>query len=166
MFCFSTKTNGEHGLPLQYNNYFATFIKSALSKEFSHYLRASDERPYCLRITLRKLDKANLSYSLYLYLRADDIRPYNSNSKIAKIKKHLRYRYFWLERMTGLEPATSTLARWRSTRWATSALNWCLRAESNHRHGDFQSPALPTELQRQKLATRNGFEPSTSSVTG
>ena len=43
---------------------------------------------------------------------------------------------------------------------------WCLRAESNHRHGDFQSPALPTELQRQKLATRNGFEPSTSSVTG
>ena len=25
---------------------------------------------------------------------------------------------------------------------------WCLRAESNHRHGDFQSPALPTELQR------------------
>ncbi len=43
---------------------------------------------------------------------------------------------------------------------------WCLRTESNHRHGDFQSPALPTELQRQILATRNGFEPSTSSVTG
>ena len=43
---------------------------------------------------------------------------------------------------------------------------WCLRTESNHRHGDFQSPALPTELQRQKLATRNGLEPSTSSVTG
>ena len=28
---------------------------------------------------------------------------------------------FILERMTGLEPATSTLARWRSTRCATSA---------------------------------------------
>ena len=42
---------------------------------------------------------------------------------------------------------------------------WCLRAESNHRHGDFQSPALPTELQRQ-MATRIGFEPTTSSVTG
>ena len=26
---------------------------------------------------------------------------------------------------------------------------WCLRMESNHRHGDFQSPALPSELQRQ-----------------
>ena len=28
-------------------------------------------------------------------------------------------------------------------------LIWCLRTESNHRHGDFQSPALPTELPRQ-----------------
>ena len=52
---------------------------------------------------------------------------------------------------------------------------WCLRTESNHRHGDFQSPALPTELQRHivesfrsphNMATRNGLEPSTSSVTG
>jgi hypothetical protein len=25
-------------------------------------------------------------------------------------------------------------------------LYWCPEAESNHRHGDFQSPALPTEL--------------------
>ena len=53
----------------------------------------------------------------------------------------------WMERITGLEPATSTLARWRSTKWAKSA-EWCLRSESNQRHGDFQSPALPTELQR------------------
>ena len=30
---------------------------------------------------------------------------------------------------------------------------WCLRAESNHRHGDFQSPALPTELQRRFYST-------------
>ena len=43
--------------------------------------------------------------------------------------------------------------------------NWCLRPESNQRHGDFQSPALPTELQRQ-MATRKGLEPSTSGVTG
>ena len=27
----------------------------------------------------------------------------------------------------------------------------CLRSESNQRHGNFQSPALPTELQRRKL---------------
>ena len=82
----------------------------------------------------------------------------------------------FLERVTRLELATSTLARWRSTRWATPA-SWCLRSESNQRHVDFQSTALPTELQRHiveslsspqmhYLATRNGLEPSTSSVTG
>ena len=43
---------------------------------------------------------------------------------------------------------------------------WCLGAESNHRQADFQSAALPTELPRQKVATQNGLEPSTSSVTG
>ena len=54
--------------------------------------------------------------------------------------------------------------------------SWCLRSESNQRHVDFQSTALPTELQRHvldqsrssglNLATPNGLEPSTSSVTG
>ena len=48
---------------------------------------------------------------------------------------------------------------------AYSPEGWCLRPESNQRHGDFQSPALPTELQRQ-MATRKGLEPSTSGVTG
>ena len=56
---------------------------------------------------------------------------------------------------------------------------WCLRSESNQRHADFQSAALPTELQRRVeenmfssqrkmryMATPNGLEPSTSSVTG
>ena len=43
---------------------------------------------------------------------------------------------------------------------------WCLRPESNQRHADFQSAALPTELQRHKVATRKGLEPSTSGVTG
>ena len=48
---------------------------------------------------------------------------------------------------------------------------WCLGAESNHRQADFQSAALPTELPRRlltakKMATQNGLEPSTSSVTG
>ena len=42
---------------------------------------------------------------------------------------------------------------------------WCLGAESNHRHCDFQSHALPTELPR-LMAMRKGLEPSTSSVTG
>ena len=30
--------------------------------------------------------------------------------------------------------------------YATIFKKWCPEAESNHRHGDFQSPALPTEL--------------------
>ena len=29
---------------------------------------------------------------------------------------------------------------------------WCLEAESNHRHEDFQSSALPTELSRHQAA--------------
>ena len=62
-------------------------------------------------------------------------------------RKHISA-FYYVERITRLELATFTLARWRSTGWAKSA-NWCFRTESNHRHGDFQSPALPTELQRQ-----------------
>ena len=42
---------------------------------------------------------------------------------------------------------------------------WCPKVESNHRHRDFQSLALPTELSGQ-MATRMGLEPTTSSVTG
>ena len=62
-------------------------------------------------------------------------------------------------------------------RMSYTRIKWCLRSESNQRHADFQSAALPTELQRHlaqeaqtrgmiKMATRNGLEPSTSSVTG
>lgn len=42
---------------------------------------------------------------------------------------------------------------------------WWLGTESNRRHADFQSAALPTELQRH-MATKMGLEPTTSSVTG
>ena len=39
--------------------------------------------------------------------------------------------------------------------------------ESNHRHRDFQSLALPTELQSQiKMAVPTGFEPAIFCVTG
>ena len=33
-------------------------------------------------------------------------------------------------------------------------IQWCREAELNHRHGDFQSPALPTELSRHRLCYR------------
>ena len=70
---------------------------------------------------------------------------------------------FKLERKTRFELATFTLARWRST---TEPLphhnrteNWCLRVESNRRHKDFQSFALPTELQRQIWRPEGGSNP-------
>ena len=57
---------------------------------------------------------------------------------------------------------------------------WWLRTESNRRHMDFQSIALPTELLSHtiyiyinsrkptgiKMAVRTGLEPATSCVTG
>ena len=44
------------------------------------------------------------------------------------------------------------LSKRRSGRWRRK---WCLGAESNHRHADFQSAALPTELPR-RLALAKG----------
>src|SRR5699024_3690648 len=44
---------------------------------------------------------------------------------------------------------------------------WWLETESNRRHKDFQSFALPTELSSLiYMAIRTGLEPATSSVTG
>ncbi len=43
------------------------------------------------------------------------------------------------------------------------AREWCLRSELNQRHADFQSAALPTELQRHMLEMvgTTGLEPVT-----
>ena len=46
-----------------------------------------------------------------------------------------------------------------------SMLFWSCWADSNCRPHPYQGCALPTELQQQ-MATRKGFEPSTSGVTG
>ena len=62
-----------------------------------------------------------------------------------------------MERKTGFEPATPTLARLCSTPellpLVCTLFNFKLTAwwrdpELNWGHGDFQSPALPTELSR------------------
>src|SRR5690606_33623647 len=45
-------------------------------------------------------------------------------------------------------------------------LLWWLRAESNRRHADFQSAALPTELPSLFLAELTGLEPAISGLTG
>ncbi len=36
-------------------------------------------------------------------------------------------------------------------RWLMPSSSWWSEVESNHRHGDFQSPALPTELSNRTL---------------
>ena len=92
-----------------------------------------------------------------------------SSWHLANNQKHLKqicFRCFWL--WSGLRGSNSLPPPWQGGALPDELKphEWCLRTESNHRHGDFQSPALPTELQRQKLATRMGLEPTTSSVTG
>ena len=47
------------------------------------------------------------------------------------LKKALLSKCFFLERITGLEPATSTLARSRSTKWAKSAYGASGRNRTN-----------------------------------
>jgi hypothetical protein len=62
-----------------------------------------------------------------------------------------------LERTTGIEPATSTLATLRATSCATSA--WSLLAGLNRRPSSYQGDALPTEL------NRRGWPPKTRTWT-
>jgi hypothetical protein len=68
----------------------------------------------------------------------------------------------------GIEPTTSA---WKAEvlplNYTRILLKWWLRTESNRRHKDFQSFALPTELLSHiKMAVRTGLEPATSCVTG
>ena len=69
---------GEHGSPLQYNNYIVAFIELYLSQIICGYLRASDERPYRITTTLQHLSDfvANTIYFFYPCLRADFILCY------------------------------------------------------------------------------------------
>ena len=68
--------------------------------------------------------------------------------KISENKGHLKpFKCPW----SGLRGSNSLPPPWQGGA-LPDELNphnpWCLRSESNQRHGDFQSPALPTELQR------------------
>ncbi len=72
----------------------------------------------------------------------------------------------------GFEPPLAVNDFWfsrptPSARLGYSSINrtWWLGAESNCRHKDFQSFALPTELPSLKMAVSTGLEPAISSVT-
>ena len=78
-----------------------------------------------------------------------------------------------MERKTGFEPATPTLARLCSTPELLppliSVFIWWRDPESNWGHADFQSAALPTELSRpffKEVAGLTRLELATSGVTG
>ena len=78
---------------------------------------------------------------------------------------------FILERKTGFEPATPTLARLCSTpELLPHCLYWWRDPESNRGHMDFQSIALPSELSRLAvvilLAGPTRLELATFGVTG
>ena len=117
--------------------------------------------------------------------------------KAGRFRGSYRYSYFSrsgalllnVERITGLEPATSTLARSRSTKWAKSARDGASDRNRTNDTGIF-SPLLYQLSYRgmpqvdktdcycftvrklyqyrstSKMATRMGLEPTTSSVTG
>ena len=74
--------------------------------------------------------------------------------------------YGTLKKWSGRRDSDSRPPPWQGGALPTELLpQKCPGTESNHRHVDFQSTALPTELPGQ-VATRKGLEPSTSSVTG
>ena len=71
---------------------------------------------------------------------------------------------------TGIEPAISCVTGRHVNRYTTGPFlnfKWWLGTESNRRHKDFQSFALPTELPSLfKMAVQTGIEPAISCVTG
>ena len=74
---------------------------------------------------------------------------YSIPSLVLKSNIHVRMLLYW----SGLRGSNPPPQPWQGCA-LPNELNphiiWCLRSESNQRHGDFQSPALPTELQRRR----------------
>ena len=65
---------------------------------------------------------------------------------------------FILEAPPGIGPGNKGFADLCLTTWLWRPI-WCLRSELNQRHGDFQSPALPTELQRHTQGMKENGDP-------
>ena len=117
-------------------------------------------------------------------MRRCRIEPPHSSGTVTKQKHHALHGVFVLEASPGIEPGVRALqaralplghdAIWSGKRdsnsrpppWQGGALplsysriKKCLRVESNHRHKDFQSFALPTELPRHKWRPGRGSNP-------
>ena len=75
---------------------------------------------------------------------------YSKAASYATAFEKKRARFFRARDWSGLRGSNPPPPPWQGGA-LPNELNprkWCLRSESNQRHGDFQSPALPTELQR------------------
>src|SRR5699024_3550803 len=70
------------------------------------------------------------------------------------------------ERFELSNPEGTDLQSVAFSHFATPPFKWWLGTESNRRHKDFQSFALPTELPSLIMAGWTGLEPATSCVTG
>ena len=80
---------------------------------------------------------------------------------ITYIRKLCLHKINFSVRHRGLEPRTTWLKVKCSTTWASIPyIVKCPEPESNQRHEDFQSSALPTELSGHWIAG-TGFEPAT-----
>ena len=64
-----------------------------------------------------------------------------------------------LARGVGFEPTLLGSQSSRVTITRTQDIIWCSEIELNYRHGDFQSPALPTELSKH-MVQKVGIEPT------
>ena len=107
------------------------------------------------------------NYNIYLNI-SNHIKGESRTKQTQQQRSPVRYvQGLHMERAKRFELSTSTLARLHSTTELYPHFYFlgASGAESNHRHEDFQSSALPTELPRH-LATQMGLEPTTSSVTG
>ena len=126
--------------------------------------------PYCKKI--QKSRSGNIRYGLTLE-RVKGIAPSSPLRKkgilVIEINPQEKYRVAAkaATQWSGLRGSNSLPPPWQGGALPDelNPQNWCFRVELNHRHGDFQSPALPTELQKH-MATGMGLEPTTSSVTG
>ena len=76
--------------------------------------------------------------------------------------------YAAIKKWSGWRDSNSRPSPWQGDALPLSHIRtlWWFRTESNRRHVDFQSTALPTELLNLNMAEPTGFEPAISCVTG
>ena len=97
-------------------------------------------------------DHAELQLSANLRVNFAKAKFLGVRASLHYTQKKRRKRCFLLFFWSGLRGSNPPPSPWQGDA-LPNELNphlWCLRSESNQRHGDFQSPALPTELQRHK----------------